>query len=454
MLKTLQSWQTLLLIFALAILGALVTAGFLASQRQPSSTPVMRGYYLAQEMGCFACHGPGGVIGASNPGALWGATPPFKAGGPIMSFVQSDEEIREWILYGAPRRLWKNGNKPSERRNGNNSRNENNNSSGKGRDEDDSGWDNTQGVGGLIQMPAFAGLLSENELNDLVSYVKTIMDTPKPRPPLAERGRRIAADMGCFGCHGQGGRGGVSNPGSFKGYIPPWDGTDFAELVENEEELRQWILEGKVDRFEENPLATYFTHGQAIQMPAFEDVLQDGELEAIIAYIDWLRSDDKQFFPYWIEESVPILPSVVERGKWLFHKSGCVACHGPKGVGGVPNKNAAGGFVPALDDLAEKMELFEKEDVDTIVALFEQGLSLEDPSISEPVTYFDAVLTQYLNFRKLILKGGYPRKKGKKEASPAMVMPSWKNRLYANGAPASRSDINAIIAYLLTLQEI
>ena len=48
-------------------------------------------------------------------------------------------------------------------------------------------------------------------------------------------GDTVAERLGCFRCHGSGGRGASRNPGSLKGYIPPWDGHDFAE---KEEELR------------------------------------------------------------------------------------------------------------------------------------------------------------------------------------------------------------------------
>jgi len=438
MLKTIQSWQWFILLITVGVLGAVLTAGYLAHARQPASTPVMRGFYLAQEMGCFACHGPGGIMGASNYGALWGETPPFKAGGAIMSFIQSDEDIKEWILYGTPRRLWENGAKPQAQINkvvAEKSRHD---------------WNNRQGVGGIIKMPSYEGLLSANELEDLVAFIKTVAEIARPLSAEAEKGRELSERLGCLGCHGPSGRGGISNPGSFKGYIPPWDGDDFAELVENEDELRQWILKGKIDRFEANPLALYFTHGQTIQMPGFESVLKQGELESIIAYIHWLRNDKEVNSKYWVEQVTPKIPDVAVRGEWLYQRSGCAACHGPNGIGGVPNKNASGGFVPALDDIAEKMEIFEPGDVAIIITLLDRGLSLDDQSIDNPVAYFDGILSQYENIRELILKGAIPGSKGE---LPAMIMPAWEHRLYADGSPPSKADIDAIIAYLLTLQK-
>jgi mono/diheme cytochrome c family protein len=305
-------------------------------------------------------------------------------------------------------------------------------------------------------MPAYKGMLSERELEDLVTFVKAMANLQQPDPleaPEVVEGYHIASRLGCFGCHGPGGLGGVSNPASFKGYVPPWDGEDFAELVHNEDELRQWILEGKINRLEANPLATYFTHNQVIQMPPYRAILQEDELAKIIAYIQWLRSERKTVTTNFVDTTVPTF-SQVERGKWLYRQTGCVVCHGPQGEGDIPNLNAAGGVVPALNDVAEKMELFEKEDVEATVAVIERGLSLDDPSISPPVPYFDSVRSQYLKIRDLILKGGHPKKRDKEGLAPPMHMPAWSQRLYADGGPSSKADINAIIAYLLTLQTV
>ncbi len=441
MLKTIQSWQWLILTIAITILVSILVSAFLAFARQPASTPVMRGYYLAQEMGCFACHGPGGVQGAANFGALWGETPPFKAGGAIMSFIQSDQDIREWILYGLPRRLWKDDVKPEVKVY---------RASEFGKD-----WVHELGVGGIVKMPAYEGLFSDEELEDLLAFVKLMSESKKPISELELKGRDLASSLGCMGCHGPDGRGGISNPGSFKGYIPPWDGDDYAELVRNEDELRQWILEGKIDRLEKNPLATYFTHGQTIQMPAFENVLRDGDLEAIIAYINWLRDNpisdhSMSDLGPWISSTVPDFPDITERGKWLYERSGCVSCHGPAGIGGVANKNASGGYVPSLEDLAENMELFEPEEVDMVISILNRGISLDDKELEVPLEHFDSILGQYKSIRKLILTGARPGSKGQ---PPAMVMPAWRHRLYTDNSPPSQADINAIIAYLISLYE-
>ena len=79
------------------------------------------------------------------------------------------------------------------------------------------------------------------------------------------------------------------NPGSLKGYIPPWDGRDFPDLVANDNELREWILSGRPQRLQSNPAARFFLDRQTIRMPAFRGQITDEELRAIEAYIGWLR---------------------------------------------------------------------------------------------------------------------------------------------------------------------
>jgi mono/diheme cytochrome c family protein len=427
MLKKIQICVVLTFVLSLMICSLVI-------MRQPAQSSVMRGYVLATEMGCFACHGEGGIGGVPNFGALWGETPPLKAGGPIMSFIQSEEEISEWILYGKPRRLLYENDKPS---------------SDKVNQSTNDEWDIKQGVGGLVKMPAYEGVLTEDELFDLVAYVKVVTKNAKPLSRQAEQGYQISLRLGCLGCHSSI-HGGVSNPGSFKGYIPPWDGYDFAELVENETELEQWILKGNIDRYKNNPFANYFIKGQTIQMPSYEKVLQEGELEAIISYIKWLRDENRQYIQDLVETEPPKFISIVKRGEWLYKHSGCIACHGPEGRGGIPNKNSSGGYVPSLDDLAEKMELFEQKEVEVIIRLFERGLSLDDPSIEKPLPYFESILSEYLDIREVILKGSFPGKKGQ---PTAMVMPAWKHRLYADKSPPIQADINAVIAYMISLQD-
>lgn len=62
------------------------------------------GRRAARKAGCFGCHGPGGLIGRANEGSLKGYVPAW--GSPdYFDLVESDAELRAWILDGAPERI-------------------------------------------------------------------------------------------------------------------------------------------------------------------------------------------------------------------------------------------------------------------------------------------------------------------------------------------------------------
>jgi mono/diheme cytochrome c family protein len=222
-------------------------------------SPVERGRQVAERYGCFACHGPGGREGLPNPGSEEGSVPAW-AGGTAMMYIQNEEEIREWILDGAPARLRES---PTYQENRKKS---------------------------LIQMPAYRGKIPEAELADLIACFKAVSWLTDLDGEAAQ-GREVAFNHGCFGCHGPEGRGSQSNPGSFTGYIPGWDGSGFAELVKSDAELEEWIRDGVSQRFRRNPAAQHFFQRQPLPMPAYGNRLTDEELRALKAYIHHLRGE-------------------------------------------------------------------------------------------------------------------------------------------------------------------
>jgi len=166
-----------------------------------------------------------------------------------MMFIKDTSEIKEWILYGKPKNRELNNN-------------------------------------GLIKMPKYENVIKPNELKDLISYLKVVMELIIIEDSLALKGYNIAQKMGCFGCHGKYGLGGMPNPNSLKGYIPGWDDKEFNRLVLNDNEIKEWILEGEIKRLE---LFDFILDKQVIKMPKYKNIINDDELNALIYYIKWIR---------------------------------------------------------------------------------------------------------------------------------------------------------------------
>ncbi|MFQ5510393.1 MAG: c-type cytochrome [Candidatus Krumholzibacteriia bacterium] len=253
----------------LGLAGAVALRATLFRTRLPASE---RGRRIAEREGCFACHGPGGTGGVPNPGHREAAVPGFTEGGeheaherghagglPGETQAMGEELIRQWIRDGVPEDKARSGEWRAAR--------------------DDAS----------IAMPAFGEKLDESEIDDLVAFVRA-MGAGAPSGALERRGFERARELGCFGCHGSGGRLAPPNPGSLKGYIPSWDGSDFPDLVRDRGEFDQWVKRGISDRFDKSPFARVYLDRATIRMPAFSDRLGPGDLDALWAYVEWLRS--------------------------------------------------------------------------------------------------------------------------------------------------------------------
>lgn len=229
-------------------------------------TPAERGYRVATRAGCFDCHGPDGTGGVKNPGSEDGEVPGFSGGTPMM-WVKSEDEIREYILDGAPARKRK-----------------------------DPRYKEAMQAQ-LLAMPAYRGYLRTGEVDDLIVYVRAVSGLIVPADELAAQGQDLAVRLGCFHCHGPMGAGGSRNLGSLKGYIPGWWGADFRELVRNDDELRDWIRDGQIARLRDHPIARHFIGWQRVSMPAYKDFITDPQLQALMRYARWINDGEWQNKP-------------------------------------------------------------------------------------------------------------------------------------------------------------
>jgi mono/diheme cytochrome c family protein len=226
--------------------------------RRPNLPAAERGRRVAERTGCFGCHGPGGMRGANNPGRTDKTVPNFADD--VMMYDKTPAEIHEWIHSGVTRK------------------------------KSSSVTLRTDQERGALKMPAFKGRMNERDMDDVVAYVMAASGMPEPDDSLAVLGLKRAEDLGCVGCHGPGGRLARTNPSSWKGYIPSWDGADFHELVRDSTEFREWVEHGVSRRFDSNPLASFFLRRATVKMPAYEKHAGTGDVPALWAYVTWLRT--------------------------------------------------------------------------------------------------------------------------------------------------------------------
>lgn len=207
----------------------------------PSAAPAsaLRGKAVAAAMGCFGCHGPDGVAGIADPTSPGGVIPDWRYDS-LRLFVSSTTDVRDWIVRGET---------AAERQRGD----------GRHRSS--------------APMPAYGKHLSDRAVDDLVAYVLAVSGW---RPHYSEQeflGWKIATRLGCFGCHGPSGIGGVPDPGSRSGEVPPLVGVP-------DHVMRQCILDGG--------------RGGAVRMPAYHDFLSDNELAQLLAYLRSLQQETRE----------------------------------------------------------------------------------------------------------------------------------------------------------------
>jgi mono/diheme cytochrome c family protein len=176
------------LLIGLLVVVALVESAWLAYPVvrdlvvPPRDNAAQRGRALAGELGCYNCHGPGGTGGVPNPGSKTDEVPSFHEG-TIMMFAHNDQDLREYILDGAPAAKRA---RPEYR---------------------------AEQEAQALRMPAFRSVVSAAQVDDLVAYLRAASGLIEPQDELAAKGVEIALANGCFHCHGDMGIGGMPNPG-------------------------------------------------------------------------------------------------------------------------------------------------------------------------------------------------------------------------------------------------
>src|SRR5437667_355616 len=106
----------------------------------------------------------------------------------------------------------------------------------------------------------------------------------------ARRGQRLAAELGCFSCHGPGGGGGTKNPGSEEGTVPAFTERTQMMYVKTTDDLREYVLDGAPRRKREDPDYRARVEKAALRMPAFQRFVPEMDVDALAAYVRWIRA--------------------------------------------------------------------------------------------------------------------------------------------------------------------
>ncbi|MBI3181636.1 MAG: c-type cytochrome [Myxococcales bacterium] len=158
-----------------------------------------------------------------------------------------------------------------------------------------------------------------------------------------DEGSRLAESLGCFGCHGPRGRGGVKNPGAIWGEVPSLDSGMVPMFTQGDEDIREFIREGMSRRLRDDKDYRARLRKQAIQMPAYGDFLSPEQVEDLVVFLKAINDA-----PAAEEERL-------RRAEALYKSAGCNGCHGQRGMGGVPNPGSLKGYIPGFltDDFEE-----------------------------------------------------------------------------------------------------
>jgi len=114
-------------------------------------------------------------------------------------------------------------------------------------------------------------------------------------------------------------------------------------------------------------------------MPNFN--LKDETRADLVAYLSAQKGQAWAVYP-WRTDEAKALPAA-ERGKLIFNKAGCVACHGQFGGGGYPNNNVAGGLIPTLTNVSDG---YSKAELHSKIQLGQISIPA-DPSAPKPLIY-------------------------------------------------------------------
>lgn len=223
-------------------------------------------------------------------------------------------------------------------------------------------------------MPPFHGLLSSDDINDLLALMRSWRAGPQLEPTAVElSGEEVFARV-CARCHGKKGEGGIG---------PPLNSKEFLQ-ANDDETIRQWIQRG--------------TLGTSMLSWGDLGLLSDAQIDELVAYI---RAWEPEAPVTGGGPTAKRPPSAADgdpaHGQQLFAQF-CSGCHGLDGnrrVGGVVIHSEA--FLQQYNDeiLASQIQnggrqmpsfhaILTSQDVNDLLAFIRAGFTAEQPTVEAP----------------------------------------------------------------------
>jgi cbb3-type cytochrome c oxidase subunit III len=232
----------------------------------------------------------------------------------------------------------------------------------------------TAWLGGRANMSASTTVITRGGTSTETSPQTPVSDT-------VAAGAHAFVQFGCAQCHGVGGVGGVSPD------VPALDNLGTALTVQQLTSIINHGLGEKAD-----PTKPY--------MPVWRGIVSHRQVSELVAYI----RAKLPAVPGATPPAVPTDQGLAVEGSVLYVRDGCLNCHGPNGLGGVPNPQSPDKTVPPLSGADFRAQF-------------------DTPAKIAAVIRSGSVIGR----------------------APIVSMPHW-------GGILSQTDVNALIAYLGTLQ--
>jgi len=177
---------------------------------------------------------------------------------------------------------------------------------------------------GLAAGAAAVGFFLGRDTKTVTSAAATVAQSTASVDPHVAAGAHAFVAFACAQCHGEQGKGGVS--------------PDVPALT-NAKNLTAAQLSGIIHHGlgeKTNPTKPY--------MPVWNGIISNTQVDDLVSYIH-------AGLPKVATASPPVVPTgqgAAVKGATLYTLYGCVNCHGPNGLGGVPNPLSADKTVPPL----------------------------------------------------------------------------------------------------------